>query len=32
MHNVAAKDIGTFVNIGSGRTVSIRDLAQRYRI
>lgn len=27
MHNVQAKDIGTFVNIGSGEDIAIRDLA-----
>lgn len=27
MHNVEAKDVGTFVNVGLGQDISIRDLA-----
>ena len=28
MHHVGAKDIGTFVNIGLGQDIAIRDLAR----
>src|SRR5712692_4744864 len=31
MHNVEAKDVGTFVNIGLGQDIAIRDLAASIR-